>query len=62
MARSQPIDNEVSSRFFDDIFRLYPRSSRQYRCTDISDIPYCQLGVLRCLSSSTTGQEFLQFQ
>jgi hypothetical protein len=39
MARSQPIDNELSSRFFDDIVRLYPRSSRQYSCTDISDIP-----------------------
>jgi hypothetical protein len=61
MAQSQPIDNEFSARFFDDITRLYPRSSRQYRCTDISDIHYCQLGVLRCLSSSTTGQEFLQF-
>ena len=37
-----------------------PQSSRQYRCTDISDIRYSQLGVLRCLSSSTAGQEFLQ--
>jgi len=60
MASSQHIDNEFSSRFFADIIQLYPKSSRQYRCTDISDIQYCQLGVLRCLSSSTTGQEFLQ--
>lgn len=57
----QHIDNEFSAQFFADIFRLYPQSSRQYRCTDISDIHYCQLGVLRCLSSSATGQEFLQF-
>ena len=61
MARSQSIDNEFSARFFNDILQLYPLSSRQYRCTDISDIHYCQLGVLRCLSSSTSGQEFLQF-
>jgi len=61
MAHTQHIDNEFSARFFSDIFQLYPQSSRQYRCTDISDIHYCQLGVLRCLSSSTTGQEFLQF-
>jgi hypothetical protein len=61
MATTQHIDNEFSARFFDDIIQLYPRSSRQYRCTDISDIHYCQLGVLRCLSSSTSGQEFLQF-
>ena len=65
MAHTQHIDNEFSNRFFADILQLYPQSSRQYRCTDISDIHYdihyCQLGVLRCLSSSTTGQEFLQF-
>lgn len=58
---SQHLDNEFSALFFGDIIQLYPRSSRQYRCTEISDIHYSQLGVLRCLSSSTTGQEFLQF-
>ena len=61
MPSTQHVDNEFSSRFFADVFQLYPQSSRQYRCTDISDIHYCQLGVLRCLSSSTAGQEFLQF-
>ncbi len=61
MASTQHVDNEFSARFFADVLQLYPRSSRQYRCTDISDLHYCQLGVLRCLSSSTTGQEFLQF-
>ena len=61
MPSPQHIDNEFSTRFFSDVFQLYPESSRQYRCTDISDIHYCQLGVLRCLSSSTTGHEFLQY-
>jgi len=61
MVPAQHIDNEFSLRFFSDIFQLYPQSARQYRCTDISDIHYCQLGVLRCLSSSSTGHEFLQF-
>lgn len=60
MASTHLLDNEFSARFFADIFQLYPQSSRPYRCTEISDIHYCQLGVLRCLSSSTTGQEFLQ--
>lgn len=61
MDPAQHIDNEFSKRFFSSIIELYPQSLRQYRCTDISDIHYCQLGVLRCLSSATTGQEFLQF-
>ena len=61
MPSTQHVDNEFSSCFFADVFQLYPQSSRQYRCTDISDIHYCQPGVLRCLSSSATGQEFLQF-
>lgn len=61
MDPTQPIDNEFSTRFFSSIAELYPQSSRQYRCTDITDLHYCQLGVLRCLSSSRTGQEFLQF-
>ena len=61
MDPTQHIDNEFSTRFFSSILQLYPQSLRQYRCTEISDIHYCQLGVLRCLSSSTTGQEFLQF-
>ena len=60
MAHPQHLNNEFSGRFFADVFQLYPQSERQYRCTDISDIHYCQLGVLRCLSSSATGQEFLQ--
>ena len=60
MPSTQHLDNEFSARFFADVFQLYPQSSRQYRCTDISDIHYCQLGVLRCLSSASTGQEFLQ--
>ena len=61
MPTTQHVDNEFSTRFFADVFQLYPQSSRPYRCTDISDIHYCQLGTLRCLSSSTSGQQFLQF-
>jgi len=61
MAHKQQIDTDFSARFFSQIEYLYPRSLRQYRCTEISDIHYCQLGVLRCLSGATTGQEFLQF-
>lgn len=61
MASPQQLDTDFSRVFFADIVGLYPRSERQYDCAGISDIHYCQLGVLRCLSSSETGQEFLQY-
>lgn len=54
------LDTEFSQRFFADITDLYPGSARRYDCPGISDIHYCQLGVLRCLSTATTGQQFLQ--
>ena len=54
------LDTEFSRKFFADILIYYPESARKYDCTGISDLHYCQLGVLRCLSSATTGQEFLQ--
>lgn len=54
------LDTDCSRRFFADIPALYPGSARRYDCPGISDIHYCQLGVLRCLSTATTGQQFLQ--
>ena len=61
MSKRQQLNTEFSSVLFADIAALYPQSDRQYDCTGISDIHYCQLGVLRALSSSVTGQEFLQY-
>lgn len=31
------------------------------RRTSTSDLHFCQLGVLRCMSSAATGREFLQY-
>lgn len=61
MPSQQQLDTELSRVFFSAVVDLYPSSERQYACAGISDIHYCQLGVLRCLSSSVTGQEFLQY-
>lgn len=61
MPRHQQLNTEFASVLFADIETLYPHSQRQYDCAGISDIHFCQLGVLRALSSSTTGQEFLQY-
>lgn len=59
MAHAQ-LDTEFSRRFFAPVTDVYPESHRQYDCSGISDIHFAQLGTLRALSSSTTGQEFLQ--
>ena len=54
------LDTDFSRRFFADIANAYPESARRYDCPGISDLHYCQRGVLRCLSTATTGQQFLQ--
>ena len=61
MASQQQLNTAFSRVFFADIVALYPQSKRRYACAGISDIHYCQLGVLRCLSSAETGHEFLQY-
>lgn len=61
MLQRPQIDTEFSRKFFSPVTDLYPESARQYNCTSISDLHFCQLGVLRCMSSGTTGHEFLQY-
>jgi IS4 transposase len=61
MPKHQQLDTDLSRAFFAGIAGLYPSSERQYDCAGISDIHYAQLGVLRALASSVTGQEFLQY-
>jgi len=60
MARHNQINTDVSHQFFKPVFDVYPDSLRPYLCSSISDLNFAELGVLRCISSSTTGQEFLQ--
>lgn len=46
------------------LLRAFTSSARSRavgnKCAGISDINFCQLGTLRCLSSAKTGHEFLQ--
>ena len=60
MTQSPQLNTEFSCRFFAPAVDLYPQSERPYRCTGISDLNYLQLGVLRCLSTATSGRQFLQ--
>lgn len=61
MARHNQLNTDLSNELFKPVFEVYPDSSKQYKCTGISDINYAQLGTLRCISSAKTGQEFLQY-
>jgi len=60
MAYHNQLNTDLSNEFFKPVFEVYSDSAKQYQCTSITDINYIQLGILRCLSSSKTGQEFLQ--
>ncbi len=60
MARHIQLNTDLSNIFFKPVFDVYPDSIRPYHCTSISDINYCQLGTLRCISSAKSGHEFLQ--
>ena len=61
---SMPNINELqtptSRLFFKPLEEFYPDSERRYSCKVLSDLDYAVLGILRCLSSAKTGQEFLQ--
>jgi len=55
------LDNStVNETFFAVLEELYPLSDQQYHCKTISDLDYAKLGCLRCLSSATSGNEFIQ--
>ena len=54
-------NNELSGRFFKPLVELYSQSSHQYRCKDISDLCYAQLGVMRVASQAQSGHDFIQF-
>ena len=60
MVTHNQLNTDLSNEFFKPVFDVYPDSSQPYKCAGISDINFCQLGTLRCLSSAKTGHEFLQ--
>jgi len=60
MATHNQLNTTLSNKLFKPILEVYPDSASQYNCTSITDINFCQLGVLRCLSSAKTGHEFFQ--
>lgn len=60
MAFSQHPDSPVFDRFFQPARRAFEVSDTRYLCHRIPDEEYLAAGVLRCLSDSRTGRDFLQ--
>ena len=50
----------VAQQFFAPLKAVYHQSNRQYECRTISDLDFTKLGILRSLTASTTGHEFIQ--
>jgi hypothetical protein len=50
----------VLSRLLDPAFLASQRASRSYRCSELSDMDFLEMGVIRCISDAQTGRGFLQ--
>ena len=50
----------VNNTLFSPVEQVYPLSEKRYDCKTIPDLDFAKLGVLRCLSSAVTGDEFIQ--
>lgn len=60
MASSQHPDSPVFRRFFQPARDALTGSKSRFLCHRISDETYLAAGVLRCVSDSRTGRDFLQ--
>ena len=60
MASPQHPNSPVFHRLFQPAFRAFAASETRYLCHRIPDEDYLAAGVLRCLSNSSTGRDFLQ--
>lgn len=60
MAILKPSPSDVFTRFFHPVLDAYAHSKRRYLCHEITDCDFLELGVLRAISDSKTGRDFLQ--
>ena len=60
MLKIKELVTATATRFFAPLENVYPKSERKYNCSVLSDLDYTVLGILRCLTHSKTGHEFLQ--
>lgn len=60
MANYIPSSSPVFRQLFSPVTEVYGNSKRQYNCKTITDLDFLEMGILRCLSESTTGRDFIQ--
>lgn len=62
MATYKPSQSSVFQQFFAPVADVYHASENKYNCTTITDLDFIEMGVLRCLTESETGRDFVQRQ
>jgi hypothetical protein len=55
-----PSTSPVFTRFVAPLIAAYKLSERQYNCTELTDLDFLEMGVVRVLSDSKTGRDFVQ--
>ncbi len=55
-----PSTSAVFARFIAPLVAAYELSSRRYRCPEFSDLDSLEMGIVRVLSDSKTGRDFVQ--
>lgn len=60
MAIPNPSQSDVFTRFFQPVIDAYWQSCRRYLCRELPDFDFLEMGVLRAVTDSKTGRDFLQ--
>jgi len=55
-----PSTSPVFTRLIAPLVAAYKLSERQYHCTELTDLDFLEMGVVRVLSDSKTGRDFVQ--
>lgn len=60
MATYKQSNSATFKRFFEPVSDAYPQSANRYNCKNYTDLDFCESVILRCLSNTQTGRDFLQ--
>ncbi len=60
MATYKQSNSVVFNHYFEPVLTAYPQSINRYDCKSFTDLDFCESVILRCLSSTQTGRDFLQ--